>query len=325
MIRDASPKSKAHRGTLDTCDAPRPVPSMSHVFTVGEAGAPRLEAFVRACMPGLSRRLVRALIVEGLVQVNGRPARKGTRLAPGDRVSVPAPGGLAPEPDLPVGIVYEDAALVALDKPGGMPGHALDPRERGTVAAFVLARYPETAAVGAPLAPGLVHRLDTGTSGLVLVARAASDYEALRAAFRAKEVEKRYLAIVAGTLTGCHRIDQPLAHDPSDRRRMRSAVPGERAWRAVTEVEPVRPYGRATFARVTIRTGVTHQIRAHLAALGHPVLGDLVYGGPPVGLMPGHHALHAAGLGLAHPRTGQPLALSAPLPDDFEALLRTLG
>ena len=286
--------------------------------------AVRLDAFLHEALPGSSRRLVRRLIAAGEVRVNGRPARKGTRLRPGDRVTAPdLPGTLAPEPGLPVSIVYEDVQLVVLDKPGGMPSHALDPRQRGTAAAFVLARHPETARVGDPLAPGLVHRLDTGTSGLLVAARTAAAHARVRAALRAREVEKRYLAVVAGdahALDGVH-LRLPLAHDPRDRRRMIPAVPGLRAWPAETRftVRTTRP-GRS-LVEATITTGVTHQVRVHLAHAGHPVLGDIIYGGAPAGLPTGRHALHASALTLPHPTDGHRASFTAPLPEDLHGLL----
>lgn len=279
----------------------------------------RLDTFVRrAC--GLSRRLVRHLIAEGRVRVNGRPAPKGRLLRPGDEVHLSRVGGLTPEPDLPVRVIYEGPDMAAIDKPGGMPSHALDPRERGTAAAFVLARWPETRAVGDPLAPGLVHRLDTGTSGLLLVARTPARFAALRAAFAARRVEKRYLAVVAGHPPPRATVRLALTRDPVDRRRMRPARPGSRAWPAETCVETVRQGTRAALVAVTMRTGVTHQIRAHLAALGHPLLGDTLYGGPAAPLAPGRHALHAAALRVALP--GAPvLRLAVPPPPDLATLL----
>ena len=152
-------------------------------LTVTEGSAPvRLDAFLHDAMPAVSRRLVRRLIAEGEVRVNGRAAAKGVRLRGGDRVTVPAlPAGVAPEPGLALPIVAEDEHLMVVDKPGGMPSHALDPRRGGTAAAFIVARHPETAGVGDPLAPGLVHRLDTGTSGLLVAARTAEAFAVLRA------------------------------------------------------------------------------------------------------------------------------------------------
>lgn len=284
------------------------------------AGAPaRLDAFVLAAAPQLSRRLVHRLIAEGAVRVNGRPARKGLRLRAGDAVTVPQLGGLRPEPETALAILHEDGRVVAVEKPGGMRSHALDPRERGTAAGFVLARWPETAGVGDPLAPGLVHRLDTGTSGILVAARTPDSYESVRAAFAGGRVEKRYLAVVAGAPPRTV-VRTPLAHEGPAGRRMRPARPGERAWPAESAVEPLATAGGLTLVGVLIRSGVTHQVRAHLASLGCPVAGDRLYGGPEVGLAPGRHALHAAGLVLAVAGVAH-LALESPLPDDMAALV----
>jgi len=293
--------------------------SATHV--VAEGAPRRLDAFLHGLLPTLSRRLVQAVIAEGAVRVNGRPGRKGTLLAPGDRVTAPRIGGLAPDPTLEVPVVHADHAVVVVDKPGGMPGHALDPRQHGTVASFLLARWPEMAAVGEPLAPGLVHRLDTGTSGLLAAARTPEAFTALRAAFRAGQVQKRYLAVVAGAATLHTTVEVSLRHDPRDRRRMIPALAGTRGWRARSVVDSVAAYGSRQLVRVTIETGVTHQVRAHLALLGHPVLGDDLYGGPPVDLPPERHALHAAALAFPHPTRGDVLSLERPLPADLAPLL----
>jgi 23S rRNA pseudouridine1911/1915/1917 synthase len=297
-------------------------------LTVGDdavtAGA-RLDAFVHVAVPALSRRLVRRLIAEGGIRVNGRRAPKGARLRRGDVVTLPAlPASIAPEPALSLAIAHEDDALVAVEKPGGMPGHALDPRQRGTAAAFLVARYPEMGRVGDPLAPGLVHRLDTGTSGLLLAARTPDAHGAVRAALAARAVEKRYQAVVEGRareLDGA-RIAVALAHDARDRRRMAPATGTARAWPAETAVVVLDVCGARTLLEVTIRTGVTHQVRAHLAYAGHPVAGDALYGGAPADLPPGRHALHAARLALPHPSDGRALAIESPLPADLRALVR---
>jgi 23S rRNA pseudouridine1911/1915/1917 synthase len=275
----------------------------------------RLDAFLLRSCPALSRRVARRLIADGLVRVNGHIVPKGTRVLEGDRIALPALR-LEPEPDLPVRVVHLDERLIAVEKPGGMPSHALDPRQRGTVAGFLAGRFPETAELGDPLSSGLAHRLDTGTSGLLLAARTAESYDALREAFRSGAVGKRYLALVAGVPEPRVTIDRPLAHDPEDRRRMVPARRGLRAWPARSEVTTLRAAGGRALVEVTLRTGVTHQARVHLALLGCPVLGDALYGGPDAGLAAGRHALHASTLTLV----GLP-RLDSELPEDLSALV----
>jgi 23S rRNA pseudouridine1911/1915/1917 synthase len=294
---------------------------VTRTLTVDRAG--RLDALVHAALPGWSLRLVRRLIAEGEVRLNGRPAPKGTRLTAGDRVTLPElPRGISPEPELALRTVYADHAVVVVEKPGGMPGHALDPRERGTAAAFLLASYPELADVGDPLAPGLVHRLDTGTSGLLVAARSVEAHARLRAALRARTVEKRYLAVVVGDASAlaAQRLAAPLAHDPHDRRRMVAATPGRRAWPAETSIHLVGATAERSLVAATIRTGVTHQVRVHLALAGHPVLGDPLYGGPDAGLAPNRHALHACRITFPHPDGGHTLNVTSALPADLAGL-----
>jgi 23S rRNA pseudouridine1911/1915/1917 synthase len=277
----------------------------------------RLDAVVRAALPAASRRLVRALIEDGSVRLNGRRTTKGSPVAVGDVVELPAVGALAPDPGSPVHVLYEDAELVAIDKPGGVPGHAIDPRERGTMAGALLARYPELAGVGGPAGAGLVHRLDTGTSGVLVAARSPMAYVRLREAFRRHEVLKRYVAIVEGVPAAGSDIDVPLAHDPGDRRRMRPARPDDRAWPARSALVAVEPYGSRALVHVEIRTGVTHQVRAHLALAGHPVVGDALYGGATGLLRPERHALHAELLEIP----ARQLRIVAPFPDDLRGLV----
>ena len=250
------------------------------------------------------------------MRVNGRRASKGSRVVEGDLVEIPVLDGLTPEADIPLVVLHEDADIIAIDKPGGVPGHALDPRERGSIAGALLARHPELASVGDPLSAGLVHRLDTGTSGVLVAARTPEAYRALREAFRRREMTKHYLAIVEGQPSPGVIIDTSLAHDPSDRRRMRAARLDDRAWPARTEITHVESHGVLTLVGLTLCTGVTHQARAHLALLGHPVVGDLLYGGSPL-LSTGRHALHAQRLDLA----ARGLQIESPLPDDLRALL----
>lgn len=289
--------------------------------TVTSALPMRLDAFIRTVLPAFSRRLTRRAIAGGVVRVNGRLARKGTVVKAGDRVTLPGATRLVAEPDLPVPVLYEDASLVVVDKPGGVRGHALDPSERGTVASFLLGRYPETATIGDGLAAGLVHRLDHGTSGLLVAARTPTAFAALRGAFRRRAVHKRYLAVVMGTPPAVAHVTTALAHDPADRRRMIPARPGLRSWPAETRFAVLVAGRERALVQATMSTGVTHQIRAHLALLGHPVVGDGLYGGLPAPLPDGRHALHAARIAFPHPGGSGALELSSNLPDDIARLV----
>jgi 23S rRNA pseudouridine1911/1915/1917 synthase len=275
----------------------------------------RLDRWLRRTLPSLSRRLAHALIEDGSVRIDGRRATKGSVVRAGARIRVPNGLVLAPNPTLTLPVLYEDAWLVAIDKPGGIPSHPLDPRERHTVANFMLARHPETASFGG----GLAHRLDTGTSGVLLAARSPDVWAELREAFRQHAVEKEYAALVAGRAPAERTIDLPLSHDPRDRRRMIAARPGLRSWPAVSVVRRLAGDDTVSLVAVVMRTGVTHQIRAHLATVGHPVLGDALYGGP-VGTFPaGRHALHATRLSLPALSGCGPRTIQSPLASDLAA------
>ncbi len=275
---------------------------------------------------GISRGRAMEWIAEGRVRVDGRRAPKGAPAPPGARISVekPPPDQPAPEPDLPIRIVHADAHLVVADKPAGMPSHPLKPGENGTAANALVGRFPELAQVGpSPREGGLVHRLDTDTSGLLLAARTDAAHAMLRAQFSGRSVDKGYLALVAGEIHAGGEIALPLLHDPRDPRRMQAAsdpayAEEHGARPAVTLFTPVERRGGFTLLDVEIPTGVMHQIRAHLAFIGHPLAGDVLYGGPD---LPGlsRHFLHAARLAFAHP-DGSRARYESPLPADLSSV-----
>lgn len=296
----------------------------------GDVGE-RFDRFV-AKAAQISRQRAMELLESGRVRVGRRRPKKGERVEAGMRVAIELPPSEAPvaQPELPLTVVHEDAWLVAVDKPAGLSMHPLEANETGTLANAVLARYPDV--IGASpeeRCPGLVHRLDRETSGIVLWARRREAWDALRAQFAAKTVEKRYHALVDGFVEGAGELAVPLAHDPKSARRMVAApYPAEaeelKARPAVTRYRALGQGGGATLLDVEIPTGVMHQIRAHFAFVGYPVLGDALYGGRDVGTGE-RHLLHASTIGFDHPGGLGPMRLSAPIPPDFLGILASFG
>jgi 23S rRNA pseudouridine1911/1915/1917 synthase len=276
---------------------------------------------------GVSRGRAMDWIAEGRVRIDGKRAPKGARVAAGARISVdkPPPDQPAPQPELPIRIVHADAFVVVADKPAGMPSHPLKPGERGTAANALVGRFPELAQVGPQAREGgLVHRLDTDTSGLLLAARTDAAHAMLREQFTKRAVDKGYLALVAGELHAGGEIALPLAHEGPKMRAVSDADYAEEhgARPALTSFTPLERRGGFTLVEVQIATGVMHQIRAHLAFIGHPLAGDSLYGGPT---LPGlsRHFLHAARLGFVHP-DGTRARFESPLPPDLATALTSL-
>jgi 23S rRNA pseudouridine1911/1915/1917 synthase len=277
---------------------------------------------------GLPRRRLAALFAGGLVRRNGRRAAKGETTDTGDVVEIDdgaldAPA-VAPAPGMALEVAYEDAHLAVVIKPAGVPTHPNRPGEQGTLAGAIAARWPEVLAVGARARePGLVHRLDTGTSGLLLVARTQAAYAALRGAFAAGAVAKEYVAAVEGRPPSSGSVGLPIAHHPKNTRKMIVVEPGRpsgRSWPAETRWEVSRRGARGALLRVSITGGVMHQIRVHLAHAGFPVAGDALYGSAAA-VPGGRFLLHASRVSLAHPATGAPLACEAPPPPEFAVFI----
>jgi len=296
----------------------------------------RLDIVLKQRLPHVSRREIQIAIASGMVTVNGRPGRKSSRVCPSDRIDVgsllDAPA--APE-DLEVPIVYADRAIIAIDKPPGLPATARRVGGRPSIAGYLLRRFPDLADAGSSvLEAGLVHRLDTGTSGVLVAARSRAAWQYLRAQFRRGTVRKEYLALVHGHLSAAHRLSHQIAHDPRVRGRMvivgarenPSTRKRRRRWSASAAVAPIEFASRTTLVRVDLETGITHQIRAQLAAIGHPVVGDQLYGCTSIAeLQPVRPLLHAARLEFLHPLDHAPLSLSCSIPADFTAVLGRLG
>ncbi|HET9949329.1 MAG TPA: RluA family pseudouridine synthase [Longimicrobiales bacterium] len=305
--------------------------SRSHTLEVREGEEGRLDRFVAERM-GLSRTRVQALLDAGHVTVDGRPARKSEPVARGMRIAVQVPPDepvdIQPEP-LPLEVVYEDEDLLVLVKSAGMVVHPAPGHRSGTLVNALLARPGSLSSVGGRARPGIVHRLDRDTSGLMVVAKTDRAHHALSDALRARRMRRIYVAACWGHLPESPlTIDAPIARDRRDRRRMAVAEGGRRA---LTRVRVRERWERADLLDVALETGRTHQIRVHLAHVGHPVVGDPLYGagwergmGGPTRAWALELArrtprlfLHASELALDHPVTGERMRFRAPLPDDL--------
>ena len=272
----------------------------------GDAGQ-RVDVVLARRIPELSRARAKALIEEGGVRVGGRRVKKSYTVSAGDWVTLESlPGAAdfyaAPDPDLALEVLVENEGYVIVDKPSGVPSHPLTEDELGTVAGALVARYPEMRDVGySRREPGILHRLDKDTSGVMLAARDPETFDGLRKQLQAGEIEKRYLARCQGIVPAPIIIDTPIANDPRDRRKVRACTdPREikrlRAQPARTEVLTSTPAPHGSLVEVRANNARRHQIRAHLASIGHPLLGDPLYGGPP--LEQQGHLLHALSIGI---------------------------
>ena len=298
------------------------------------AGGIRLDAALLVKFPSSTRSFVREACAAGAVKVNGRSAEKGRKLKGGETIEVlslaeASDNRVLPDCAIQARAIFEDASLLAFDKPAGLPVQPLTRQETGTLMNGVVARWPEVADVGdTPLMAGALHRIDADTSGLVLVARTAQAFDAMRAQFSAHTVEKVYLALVEGAVAAGGTLEHDLVHDPSlpyCRMIVSKGLKGERAMRAITTFKPLAftrcGMEEQTLLEVTIRTGVTHQIRAQLAAAGMHIVNDRLYGAFAVEDMTGHR-LHALAASFVHPVSGETCRIETPWP---EWALRAMG
>ena len=286
----------------------------------------RLDAFLASSLDGLTRSQATRLIESGEVAVNGRAVSKSYKLAGGEDVAVTLP---EPEPveavpqDIPLDVVYEDADVIVVNKPSGMVVHPAPGHPDGTLVNALLYHCAGTlSGIGGALRPGIVHRIDRDTSGLIIAAKNDAAHQYLSAQLADHTLARTYECIVVGALREDRgTVDAPIARHPTDRKRM-AVVAGGRE--AVTHWEVIARYPGYTHVRCRLETGRTHQIRVHMAYIGHPILGDTVYGAKKE--VPGltGQCLHAVGLRFLHPRTHEVVELSCPLPEEFTRMLQKI-
>ena len=280
---------------------------------------------------GLSRQEVTELIAAGAVHVNGRPLRKGSaRAAAGDEIELDVPIDDAPvvvsDPEVAFTVVYDDDDIVVVDKPAGLVVHPGAGRDSGTLAHGLVARYPEIAGVGEPDRPGIVHRLDAGTSGLMVVARTEAARQSLIAALSSREVGRQYRALCWGAIGGEEgMVDAPIGRSERERTKMAVVADGREARTRYVVLERFTSPAPVTLVECHLETGRTHQIRVHLATIGHPVVGDTRYGRARPALDCPRPFLHAERLALLHPTTGEAMAFESPLPADLGEVLARLS
>lgn len=304
----------------------------------------RLDRFLVSVLPQFSRSQIQRLIKDGFVKVSGLGARVNQPVKRGLTVTVDVPDPTDPAPqaealDLP--IVYQDRDIVVVDKPAGMVVHPAAGHASGTLVNALLHHIDDLSGIGGEKRPGIVHRLDRGTSGLMVIAKHDAAHEELSRQFQDREIEKEYIALVWGEVMAGRRIDAPIGRDPVNRKKM-SAVKeaggaghakARRSREAVTRIVGAEHFGRTlTLAHVAIHTGRTHQIRVHLSAIGHPVVGDSLYGGVHRRVAGDLRAvthldrpfLHAARLAFKHPIDGRRMEFRSELPDDLERVVEEL-
>ena len=293
----------------------------------------RLDHYITAMLPGRSRSQVQRLIRDGHVQLNQQQARVSHAVHTGDLVDLDIPEPVPATPaaqNLPLEILHDDPDLVVVNKPAGMVVHPAAGHKRGTLVNALLHHVQGLSGIGGEQRPGIVHRLDRGTSGVMVVAKHDSAHLELSQQFADRKIEKAYLALVWGLINTGRRIDAPLGRDPVHRQKMSTRA--RRARSAVTRITGTERLRGLTLAMIAIATGRTHQIRVHRNSIGHPVVGDSVYGGVRKHLAADHRVLgtldrpflHAYRLGFVHPRDGRRVEFTAPLADDLQTVLDML-
>jgi 23S rRNA pseudouridine1911/1915/1917 synthase len=312
-----------------------PATDRRRIAVTGPTSA-RLDSYLATALPELSRSRAAQLLAEGHVQVNGTAARKSYRPVAGDVIDVTLPAPLPSTVEaesIPLNVVYEDGDLLVVDKPAGLVVHPAPGHRTGTLVNALLHHVTDLSGIGGELRPGIVHRLDKDTSGLLLIAKNDNTHRRLSAALKRREIRRIYQAAAWGHLKQDDiTVDAPIARASGDRRRMAVLANGRPAR---THLRRLARWPAADLVRVELETGRTHQIRVHLAHIGHPVVGDTVYGSGAERGVSGQYRrwaaelarrvtrqfLHAAELDFAHPRTGAQMHFAAPLPPDLQTVM----
>jgi 23S rRNA pseudouridine1911/1915/1917 synthase len=304
------------------------------ITTTGDCEGLRLDRFLVSVLPRQSRSQIQRLIKDGHVRVEGREAKANQPVKAGQAITVDSPEPIDPIPQpeaLEIPILYQDRDIIVVDKPAGMVVHPAAGHASGTLVNALLHHVDDLSGIGGEKRPGIVHRLDRGTSGLMVVAKHDQAHEELSRQFHDREVEKEYFALVWGEVMAGRRIDAPVGRDPSNRKKMSARA--RRTREAVTRILRAEHLNPAlTLIQVAIHTGRTHQIRVHLSAIGHPIVGDALYGGVRRRVQGDIRAvthlerpfLHAAKLAFMHPVEHRRMEFTSPLPADLQRVLDDL-
>jgi 23S rRNA pseudouridine1911/1915/1917 synthase len=302
------------------------------LVSADEAGV-RIDRYLTSVLSGHSRSQIQRLIKEGKVTIEGQsvPANRVVKAGDAITIDIPEPVSASPEPeDHNLDIVYQDSDLIVVNKPAGMVVHPAAGHAQGTLVNALLHEVDDLSGIGGELRPGIVHRLDRGTSGLMVVAKNDRAHLELSRQFHDREVEKEYVALVWGVVQAGKRIDLPIGRDPADRKKM--SAKARRARSAVTRITAALHIPGVTLIHVAIATGRTHQIRVHLSEIGHPIVGDAMYGGLRRRVAADLRAvlslerpfLHAGRLAFRHPTDGRKMEFEAALPDDLQTVLNQI-
>lgn len=298
---------------------------MEKIVLWSEEDGVRLDSFVSSNIDGISRSYAAALAEDGLILSNGKKLKKNYKVSMGERIEIDLPEPETLEvvaEDIPLDIVYEDDDLIVVNKPQGMVVHPAAGNYTGTLVNALLYHCGDSlSAINGVIRPGIVHRIDKDTAGLLVIAKNNDAHLALADQLKEKKANRRYLALVVGNVKEAGTVNKPIARSPSDRKKM-AVVTGGRE--AVTHYTPIEHFSGYTLLECVLETGRTHQIRVHMSSIGHPIAGDRVYGAKNDKTKSDGQLLFAKTLGFNHPKTGEYMEFSAPMPDWFDSILTKL-